>query len=98
MISDIELVFKNCIDYNEDSSPTFSNTARELVKDFTRQLKKAGLNEHDDKPITDKNLLEFSKGIYNISTVDLGACSDMPCTTYCCFALSVCLSVSFLCM
>ena len=73
MISDIELVFKNCIKYNEESSPTFSEIARQLARDFIRQLKQAGLNEHDNKPVLDKNKLEFSKGLYNISTVDLGA-------------------------
>ena len=73
MISDIELVFKNCVTFNEDASPTFSDIARALDREFARRLKEAGLNELDDTPITEKNKLEFSRGIYNISTVDLGA-------------------------
>jgi len=72
MISDIQLVFKNCIEFNEQSSRAFADQARELEKIFARDLKKEGLSTFGDSNVTDAQKKDFSRMIYNITTVDLG--------------------------
>ena len=72
MSSDILLVFKNCISFNEQSYPSLAAIARSCMVDFKKRLKKAGLSTFSDKPPTTAEKKRFSQLIYNISTVDLG--------------------------